>query len=178
MKFTSTAACVVPEDLEIAVNAAVLLQRPLLVKGEPGIGKTELARQLAACLQMPLMKWHLKSTTRAQRRLDEYDAVSRQRDSQLGAEKVRVHESANSLRQGKLWQAFAAPERVMLRFDAVDKALGRAGPAETAAGQESGAQKSASRSEILAAETAWGAVVERTGWALFERLAFLARGQR
>ena len=120
MKFTSTASYVVPEDLEIAVNAAVLLQRPLLVKGEPGTGKTELARQVAASLAMPLIEWHVKSTTKAQQGLYEYDAVSRLRDSQLG--EARVHDVANYIRQGKLWQAFAAPERVVLLIDEVDKA--------------------------------------------------------
>ena len=120
MKFASTAAYVATEDLQIAVNAAVLLQRPLLVKGEPGTGKTELARQVAAALQMPLIEWHVKSTTKAQQGLYEYDAVSRLRDSQLGAE--RVHELSNYIRRGKLWQAFAAPERVVLLIDEVDKA--------------------------------------------------------
>jgi MoxR-like ATPase len=120
MKFTSTASYLVPEDLEIAVNAAVMLQRPLLVKGEPGTGKTELARQVAAALGMPLIEWHVKSTTKAQQGLYEYDAVSRLRDSQLG--EARVHEVRNYIRQGKLWQAFAAPERVVLLIDEVDKA--------------------------------------------------------
>ena len=120
MKFASTAAYVATEDLQIAVNAAVLLQRPLLVKGEPGTGKTELARQVAAALHMPLIEWHVKSTTKAQQGLYEYDAVSRLRDSQLGAE--RVHELSNYIRRGKLWQAFAAPERVVLLIDEVDKA--------------------------------------------------------
>jgi MoxR-like ATPase len=120
MKFETTAAYVVPEDLKIAVNAAVTLQRPLLVKGEPGTGKTELARQVAQALGMPLIEWHVKSTTKAQQGLYEYDAVSRLRDSQLGEE--RVHDVKNYIRKGKLWQAFDAPSRVVLLIDEVDKA--------------------------------------------------------
>ncbi len=120
MKFDSTAAYIVAEDLRIAVNAAVTLQRPLLVKGEPGTGKTELARQVAQALDMPLIEWHVKSTTKAQQGLYEYDAVSRLRDSQLG--EARVHEVRNYIRQGKLWQAFAAPARVVLLIDEIDKA--------------------------------------------------------
>ncbi len=104
----------------MAVNAAVTLQRPLLVKGEPGTGKTELARQVAAALGLPLMEWHVKSTTKAQQGLYEYDAVSRLRDSQLGD--ARVHDVKNYIRQGKLWQAFAAPGRVVLLIDEIDKA--------------------------------------------------------
>ncbi|MBM9594134.1 AAA family ATPase [Roseitranquillus sediminis] len=120
MQFASTDAYVATDDLIVAVNAAVTLERPLLVKGEPGTGKTELARQVAASLGMPLIEWHIKSTTRAQQGLYEYDAVSRLRDSQLGDE--RVHDVANYIRQGKLWQAFDAPERVVLLIDEIDKA--------------------------------------------------------
>jgi MoxR-like ATPase len=120
MKFASTDSYIATEDLTVAVNAAVVLQRPLLVKGEPGTGKTELARQVAAALGMPLMEWHVKSTTKAQQGLYEYDAVSRLRDSQLGDE--RVHDVKNYIRKGKLWQAFEAEERVVLLIDEIDKA--------------------------------------------------------
>ncbi|MGR3711119.1 MAG: AAA family ATPase [Alterinioella nitratireducens] len=120
MKFDGTADYVATEDLSVAVNAAVTLQRPLLVKGEPGTGKTELARQVARALDLPIIEWHVKSTTRAQQGLYEYDAVSRLRDSQLGEE--RVHDVANYIRKGKLWQAFEAHERVVLLIDEVDKA--------------------------------------------------------
>ena len=120
MKFSSTSSYVAADDLAVAVNAAVTLQRPLLVKGEPGTGKTELARQVAAALDMPLIEWHVKSTTKAQQGLYEYDAVSRLRDSQLG--EARVHDVRNYIRQGKLWQAFTAPSRVVLLIDEVDKA--------------------------------------------------------
>ena len=120
MKFETTATYVASDDLAIAVNAAVTLQRPLLVKGEPGTGKTELARQVAGSLRMPLIEWHVKSTTKAQQGLYEYDAVSRLRDSQLGDE--RVHEVRNYIRKGKLWQAFEAGERVVLLIDEIDKA--------------------------------------------------------
>ncbi|CAM3127067.1 MoxR family ATPase [Paracoccus nototheniae] len=120
MQFTGTDRYVAPPDLALAVNAAVTLQRPLLVKGEPGTGKTELARQVAASLGMPIIEWHVKSTTRAQQGLYEYDAVSRLRDSQLGD--ARVQDVGNYIRRGKLWQAFAAPERVVLLIDEVDKA--------------------------------------------------------
>ncbi|WP_108482197.1 AAA family ATPase [Oceaniglobus ichthyenteri] len=120
MKFTGTDAYIATEDLTIAVNAAVTLQRPLLVKGEPGTGKTELARQVASALGMEMFEWHVKSTTRAQQGLYEYDAVSRLRDSQLGDD--RVHDVGNYIRKGKLWQAFAAEERVVLLIDEVDKA--------------------------------------------------------
>ena len=106
MKFTGTEAYVATDDLTMAVNAAVTLERPLLVKGEPGTGKTELARQVASALGMELIEWHVKSTTRAQQGLYEYDAVSRLRDSQLGED--RVHNVANYIKRGKLWQAFAA----------------------------------------------------------------------
>jgi MoxR-like ATPase len=120
MKFSSTAAYVVPDDLGLSVNAAVALERPLLVKGEPGTGKTELARQVAAALGMPILEWHVKSTTKAQQGLYEYDAVSRLRDSQLGD--ARVNDVANYIRRGKLWQAFTAPSRVVLLIDEIDKA--------------------------------------------------------
>jgi MoxR-like ATPase len=120
MKFTSTASYVADPALIVAVNAAVTLQRPLLVKGEPGTGKTELARQVAASLGLPLLEWHVKSTTKAQQGLYEYDAVSRLRDSQLG--EARVHDVRNYIRQGKLWQAFTAPARVVLLIDEIDKA--------------------------------------------------------
>ncbi len=104
MRFASTDAYVAPPDLVMAVNAAVTLQRPLLVKGEPGTGKTELARQVAASLGLPLIEWHVKSTTRAQQGLYEYDAVSRLRDSQLGPDLGgdRVHDVRNYIRKGKL----------------------------------------------------------------------------
>jgi len=120
MKFDGTPDYVATEDLTVAVNAAVTLQRPLLVKGEPGTGKTELARQVASALDLPIIEWHVKSTTRAQQGLYEYDAVSRLRDSQLGEEKV--HDVANYIRKGKLWQAFEAPGRVVLLIDEIDKA--------------------------------------------------------
>ena len=120
MKFASTAAYVATDDLIMAVNAAVTLQRPLLVKGEPGTGKTELARQVAAALDMPIIEWHVKSTTKAQQGLYDYDAVSRLRDSQLGD--ARVNDVANYIRKGKLWQAFKADNRVVLLIDEIDKA--------------------------------------------------------
>ena len=120
MKFSSTATYVADDSLQVAVNAAVALQRPLLVKGEPGTGKTELARQVAASLGMPLLEWHVKSTTKAQQGLYEYDAVSRLRDSQLGD--ARVNDVANYIRKGKLWQAFEAPSRQVLLIDEIDKA--------------------------------------------------------
>ena len=120
MQFSTTSTYVASDDLTIAVNAAVTLQRPLLVKGEPGTGKTELARQVAAKLDLPLIEWHVKSTTKAQQGLYNYDAVSRLRDSQLGD--ARVHEVRNYIRKGKLWQAFEAPARVVLLIDEIDKA--------------------------------------------------------
>ncbi len=120
MQFATTSTYVASEDLTVAVNAAVTLQRPLLVKGEPGTGKTELARQVAASLNLPLIEWHVKSTTKAQQGLYDYDAVSRLRDSQLGD--ARVHEVRNYIRKGKLWQAFEAPARVVLLIDEIDKA--------------------------------------------------------
>ncbi|PTX53266.1 MoxR-like ATPase [Gemmobacter caeni] len=120
MRFDGTADYVAPPDLVVAVNAAVALQRPLLVKGEPGTGKTELARQAATALGLPFMEWNIKSTTKAQQGLYEYDAVSRLRDSQLGDE--RVHDVKNYIRKGKLWQAFEAGGRVVLLIDEIDKA--------------------------------------------------------
>ncbi|WP_135448556.1 MULTISPECIES: AAA family ATPase [Tabrizicola] len=120
MKFSSTSSYVATDDLVMAVNAAVTLQRPLLVKGEPGTGKTELARQVAQVMGLPLIEWHVKSTTRAQQGLYEYDAVSRLRDSQLGDK--RVNDVRNYIRKGKLWQAFEAEGRVVLLIDEIDKA--------------------------------------------------------
>jgi MoxR-like ATPase len=120
MRFSSTASYVATPDLTVAVNAAVTLERPLLVKGEPGTGKTELARQVAGALGLPIIEWHVKSTTRAQQGLYEYDAVSRLRDSQLGD--ARVHDVRNYIRKGKLWQAFEAEGRVVLLIDEIDKA--------------------------------------------------------
>ncbi len=120
MQFASTETYVAPPDLAMAVNAAITLERPLLVKGEPGTGKTELARQVAASLGLPMVEWNVKSTTRAQQGLYEYDAVSRLRDSQLG--EARVHEIGNYIRKGKLWQAFEADQKVVLLIDEVDKA--------------------------------------------------------
>ena len=120
MKFTSTESYVATDDLTMAVNAAVTLQRPLLVKGEPGTGKTELARQVAQSLGMDLIEWHIKSTTKAAQGLYEYDAVSRLRDSQLGDE--RVNDIGNYIKRGKLWDAFEAGKRVVLLIDEIDKA--------------------------------------------------------
>ena len=120
MKFQGTETYVATDDLTMAVNAAVTLERPLLVKGEPGTGKTELARQVAGALGLPIVEWHVKSTTRAQQGLYEYDAVSRLRDSQLGD--ARVHDVANYIRKGKLWQAFDADGKVVLLIDEIDKA--------------------------------------------------------
>ena len=120
MKFEGTERYVATDDLRLAVNAAVALQRPLLIKGEPGTGKTMLAEEVAAGLGMPLIQWHIKSTTKAQQGLYEYDAVSRLRDSQLGDE--RVHDVRNYIEKGKLWQAFTADEQVVLLIDEVDKA--------------------------------------------------------
>jgi MoxR-like ATPase len=120
MKFQGTKAYVATDDLTIAVNAAVTLERPLLVKGEPGTGKTELARQVADGLDLEIIEWNIKSTTKAQQGLYEYDAVSRLRDSQLGDE--RVHDVKNYIRKGKLWQAFEADRKVVLLIDEIDKA--------------------------------------------------------
>ena len=120
MKFEGTNDYVASADLLVAVNAAISLERPLLVKGEPGTGKTELARQVAASLDVPIIEWNIKSTTRAQQGLYEYDAVSRLRDSQLGD--ARVQDIANYIRPGKLWQAFEADQRQVLLIDEIDKA--------------------------------------------------------
>ncbi|MGQ3485978.1 MoxR family ATPase [Roseovarius pacificus] len=120
MKFEGTDSYVATDDLTVAVNAAVTLERPLLVKGEPGTGKTELARQVAQALGLKMIEWNIKSTTKAQQGLYEYDAVSRLRDSQLGDE--RVHDVRNYIRKGKLWQAFEADEKVVLLIDEIDKA--------------------------------------------------------
>ncbi|MBI3155577.1 MAG: MoxR family ATPase [Burkholderiales bacterium] len=120
MKFQGSDTYVATPDLMLAVNAAVTLQRPLLVKGEPGTGKTMLAEEVARTLGMPLLQWHIKSTTKAQQGLYEYDAVSRLRDSQLGDERVRdIH---HYIVKGVLWQAFTAEEPVVLLIDEVDKA--------------------------------------------------------
>ena len=120
MRFEGTKDYIADRDLTVAVNAAITLEKPLLVKGEPGTGKTELARQVADALGMRLLEWHVKSTTKAQQGLYEYDAVSRLRDSQLGD--ARVHDVKNYIRPGKLWEAFTAPERVVLLIDEIDKA--------------------------------------------------------
>jgi len=120
MKFEGTADYVATPDLTVAVNAAIALERPLLVKGEPGTGKTELARQVAASLGLPLLEWHVKSTTKAAQGLYEYDAISRLRDGQLGEE--RVHDVRNYIRKGLLWRAFEAEAKVVLLIDEIDKA--------------------------------------------------------
>ncbi|WP_372573123.1 AAA family ATPase [Ruegeria jejuensis] len=119
-RFEGTAEYVATDDLTIAVNAAVTLERPLLVKGEPGTGKTELARQVAGALGLDMIEWNVKSTTRAQQGLYEYDAVSRLRDSQLGEE--RVHDVGNYIKKGKLWQAFESERKTVLLIDEIDKA--------------------------------------------------------
>lgn len=118
--FKGTDEYVATDDLRMAVNAAVTLQRPLLIKGEPGTGKTMLAEQVAQAMGMKLIQWHIKSTTKAQQGLYEYDAVSRLRDSQLGNDKVE--DVANYIKKGKMWEAFAADEQVVLLIDEVDKA--------------------------------------------------------
>lgn len=120
MRFEGTDSYIATEDLRVAVNAAVALERPLLVKGEPGTGKTVLAQQVAAALNAELIEWHVKSTTKAQQGLYEYDAVSRLRDSQLGDE--RVKDINNYIRKGKLWEAFASEQRPVLLIDEIDKA--------------------------------------------------------
>jgi MoxR-like ATPase len=120
MKFTGTDSYVASDDLRVAVNAAIALQRPLLIKGEPGTGKTVLAHEVAKALKAPIIEWHIKSTTKAQQGLYEYDAVSRLRDSQLGDE--RVKDIGNYIKKGKLWEGFTAPERPVLLIDEIDKA--------------------------------------------------------
>ena len=120
MRFEGTDNYVATEDLKVAVNAAVVLERPLLIKGEPGTGKTVLAKEVAGSLGMPLIEWHVKSTTTAQQGLYEYDAVRRLRDSQLGDERVR--EIQNYIQRGKLWESFEADERPVLLIDEIDKA--------------------------------------------------------
>ncbi len=119
-RFEGTTSFVATDDLKVAVNAAVALQRPLLIKGEPGTGKTVLAQEVATALGKPLISWHIKSTTKAQQGLYEYDAVSRLRDSQLGD--AKVHDIANYIVRGKLWDAFDAPEAPVLLIDEIDKA--------------------------------------------------------
>ena len=118
--FTSTSTYIATRDLEVAVNAAVALQRPLLVKGEPGTGKTMLAQEVAAALGLTLIEWHIKSTTKAQQGLYEYDAVSRLRDGQLGD--PRVHDIGNYIVRGKLWEAFELDQPVVVLIDEIDKA--------------------------------------------------------
>jgi len=120
MRFEGTASYIATEDLMVAVNAAIALQRPLLIKGEPGTGKTVLAHEVAKALNMPLIEWHIKSTTKAQQGLYEYDAVSRLRDSQLGDEKVG--DISNYIKRGKLWEAFSAEDVQVLLIDEIDKA--------------------------------------------------------
>jgi MoxR-like ATPase len=120
MKFTGTSNYVATDDLKVAVNAAVTLRRPLLVKGEPGTGKTVLAEEIAKAAGAPLITWNVKSSTKAQQGLYEYDAVARLRDGQLGDE--RVHDIKNYIRKGKLWEAFTAPELPVLLIDEIDKA--------------------------------------------------------
>lgn len=120
MKFSGTEEYVATEDLSLAVNASISLQKPLLIKGEPGTGKTMLAEQVAESLGLRLIQWHIKSTTKAQQGLYDYDAVSRLRDSQLGDE--RVHDISNYIIKGKLWEAFDSDEPVVLLIDEIDKA--------------------------------------------------------
>ncbi|MAH73964.1 MAG: ATP-binding protein [Cellvibrionales bacterium TMED49] len=120
MKFTGTENYIATEELQLAVNAAVTLERPLLIKGEPGTGKTMLAEEVSKALGKKMLSWHIKSTTKAQQGLYEYDAVSRLRDSQLGDEKV--HDIANYIDKGKLWEAFTSREQVVLLIDEIDKA--------------------------------------------------------
>ena len=120
MKFKGTSDYVATDDLKVAVNAAVTLRRPLLVKGEPGTGKTVLAHEIAKAAGAPLIEWHVKSTTKAHQGLYEYDAVARLRDGQLGDE--RVHDISNYIRKGKLWEAFTSPVLPVLLIDEIDKA--------------------------------------------------------
>src|SRR5436305_12508395 len=120
MKFTGTKDYVATDELKVAVNASITLERPLLIKGEPGTGKTVLAEEVAKALDAPLITWHIKSTTKAQQGLYEYDAVSRLRDSQLGD--PRVSDISNYIKRGKLWDAFTSDQRPVLLIDEVDKA--------------------------------------------------------
>src|SRR6201992_2877313 len=120
MKFTGTDSYVASDDLRVAVNASISLQRPLLIKGEPGTGKTVLAHEVAKALGAPIIEWHIKSTTKAQQGLYEYDAVSRLRDSQLGD--GRVKDIANYIKKGKMWEAFTSEKRPVLLIDEIDKA--------------------------------------------------------
>ena len=120
MKFKGTDSYISTEDLSMAVNAAIELEKPLLIKGEPGTGKTMLAEQVAESLNMPLIEWHIKSTTKARQGLYEYDAVTRLRDSQLGDE--RVKDISNYIQKGKMWEAFTSDERAVLLVDEIDKA--------------------------------------------------------
>ena len=120
MKFEGTSEYISTDDLTLAVNASITLERPLLVKGEPGTGKTELARQIAESLSLPIIEWNIKSTTKAQQGLYEYDAVSRLRDSQLGDE--RVKNIRNYIKKGKIWEAFEANSKAVLLIDEIDKA--------------------------------------------------------
>jgi MoxR-like ATPase len=119
-RFAGTKNYVATDDLKIAVNAAIALERPLLIKGEPGTGKTVLAQEIAEAIDAPLLSWHIKSTTKAAQGLYEYDAVSRLRDSQLGD--PRVSDISNYIKRGKLWEAFTAPKRPVLLIDEIDKA--------------------------------------------------------
>ncbi len=120
MNFTGTEDYVATDQLQLAVNAAIQLQKPLLIKGEPGTGKTMLAEQIAKALDLPLIQWHIKSTTKAQQGLYEYDAVSRLRDSQLGEEKVK--DISNYIIKGKIWEAFTSRQQAVLLIDEIDKA--------------------------------------------------------
>jgi MoxR-like ATPase len=120
MKFKGTKSYISTDDLSLSVNAAVTLEKPLLIKGEPGTGKTMLAQEIAESLKVPLIEWNVKSTTKAQQGLYEYDAVTRLRDSQLGDE--RVKDISNYIEKGKLWEAFEADEKVVLLIDEIDKA--------------------------------------------------------
>src|SRR5207237_2602670 len=120
MKFEGSSTYVADDDLKLAVNAAITLERPLLIKGEPGTGKTMLAEEVARALGMPLLQWHIKSTTKAQHGLYEYDAVSRLRDSQLGEKGVT--NISNYILRGVLWQAFESPARAVVLVDEIDKA--------------------------------------------------------
>src|SRR5215813_4126906 len=120
MKFTGTKDYVATDDLKVAVNASIVLERPLLIKGEPGTGKTVLAEEVAKAIGAPLLTWHIKSTTKAQQGLYEYDAVSRLRDSQLGD--ARVSDISNYIKRGKLWDAFTSEQRPVLLIDEIDKA--------------------------------------------------------